>query len=129
MKRLVTVLIVALALLAACDGGSPSISDDGAARLRSEVAAVRTAVGARDADAAARALDILRASVSHMRRSGDLSADRAATILDAAAAVDAELVSITTTTTTTTTTVPVHAPPGKGDEEHGKGQDKSNGHG
>ena len=35
----------------------------------------------------------------------------------------------TTTTTTTTTTVPVHAPPGKGDAGHKKGQEKSNGDG
>ena len=123
MRRTVAFLALALAasLLVACGSGSPSVSDDAAADLQAHVAAVRSAVGARDVPGAERALDTLRASVARLRRSGDLASGRAAEILAAAHGVEARLVSITTTTTTTTTTVPATLPPPAGDD-HGKGK-------
>ena len=128
MRRLV-VVVLAVCALTACGGEPPSVSDRAATQLHAQVTAVRTAVGARDADGAARALEELRASVARLRRRGDVSADRATAILAAAAGVERQLVSITTTTTTTTTAPP--APPGKGDD-HGNGKGnggKDNGQG
>jgi hypothetical protein len=119
------VLGVAAALLSACGGGDPpSMSGDAAKRLDAQVAAVRYAVQARDADAAARALETLRTSVEQLRRSGDLTDKRASQIVAAAGSVETQLVSITTTTTTTTTTLPPAPPPkpGKGDDKKGKGE-------
>jgi hypothetical protein len=112
-------LLVALApaLLAACGGGSPSISDDAAAELHTRVAAVRVAVDAHDPDAAARALDALHTAVDRFRAAGDLSGARATEIRAAAGAVRTQLVTITTTTTTpttTTTTTPAPTPSTKG---------------
>jgi hypothetical protein len=127
--RVALVGLVALAVtcFAACGSGSPSVSDDAASELHAQVTAVRTAVGAHDADGAAQALDTLRASVTKLRRSGDVSADRAREILAAATAVQTRLVSITTTTTTTTT-VPPTVPNDKGDD-HGKGKGNGKGKG
>jgi hypothetical protein len=125
---------VAVGCLAACGGGSPSVSDRAASELGARVTAVRAAAGAHDAEQATRALAALRTSVAQLRRAGDVSPGRAAEILAAATAVQDQLVSITTTTTTTTTTVPAPptAPRGKredkGDDQagspapdHGKG--------
>jgi hypothetical protein len=89
------------------------------------VPAVRAAVGARDADGAARALETLRASVARLRRSGDVTAERAAAILAAASGVEGNLVAITTTTTTTTT-LPV---PSTVPHDNGRGNGKGDGNG
>jgi hypothetical protein len=48
----------------------------------------------------------VRKSVTELRSRDKISADRAAKVLDAAAAVEAKLGSLPTTTTTTTTTTP-----------------------
>jgi hypothetical protein len=125
---LVAIALVTLLLTACGGGGMPTMSDDAASRVQSQVTAVRNAVAARDADGAARALATLRSTVEHLRRSGDVSAAKASEIVAAATDVQAQLVAITTTTTTTTTRPP--APPTKpakgpkGDEgEHGNGHD------
>jgi hypothetical protein len=97
-------LMIGLATFTACGGDSSPMSGDAAAELRGRVTAVRSAVDTRDADAAERALDDLRAAVTRLRRSDGLSDARAADILAAAGAVENQLVTITTTTTTTTTT-------------------------
>ena len=102
------------------------MTETGASGLRAEMAAVRTAVGAHDADGAARALDALRASVARLRRSGDVTEDRAAAIFAAATTVEAQLALITTTTTTTAPTPPA-VPHDPGDDGNGKG--KGNGKG
>jgi hypothetical protein len=102
------------------------MSGDAAKTLDEQVTAVRDAVHARDADAATRALDTLRASVERLRRSGDLTDQRASQILAAAGAVGSELVSITTTTTTTTLPPAPPTKPGKG---HGKENQGGNGQG
>ena len=129
MRRQLVIVALAVSVLASCGGGSPSVSDDAASELHAQVTAVRTAVGAHDAERAAHALDMLRASVSRLRRSGDVSADRAREILVAATAVQNRLVSITTTTTTTTTTtVPPTVPNDKGDD-HGNGKGNGKGKG
>jgi hypothetical protein len=124
----VAALCIAAVVLAACGGGDlPSMSGDAAKTLDEQVTAVRYAVQARDADAATRALDTLRASVERLRRSGDLTDKRASQILAAAGAVGSQLVSITTTTTTTTTLPP--APPTKPVKGHGKEDKGGNGQG
>ena len=129
MRRGLVIVALAVSVLASCGDGSPSVSDDAASELHAQVTAVRTAVGAHDAERATRALDTLRASVSRLRRSGDVSADRAREILAAATAVQNRLVSITTTTTTTTTTtVPPTVPNDKGDD-HGNGKGNGKGKG
>lgn len=102
------------------------MTDDAVSKLDAQVTAVRYAVQARDPDAAAGALDTLRASVEQLRRSGDLTGKRASQILAAAGSVQSQLVSITTTTTTTTTTLPPAPPtkPGRGDDEGDDGREK-----
>jgi hypothetical protein len=122
----VAAVALAVACLAACGGGSPSMSDGAASELHARVTAVRAAAGAHDAERAARALDALRTSVARLRRAGDVSPGRAAEILSAATAVQDQLVSITTTTTTTTTVPPPTAPRGKGDDKP-KGPDPGEG--
>ena len=121
MRRVLFAVVLMGAVLVACGGGSPSMTDAGAKRVNADVLAVRNAVGARDPDAAAAALDTLRISLDQLRRSGDVSAARAAAILVAANAVGDQLVAITTTTTTTTTTVPPSAPSNRG---KGNGKEK-----
>jgi hypothetical protein len=117
------VLLLGLLFLGACGGTLSTMSNDAAARVHREVTAVRSAVVARDADGAARALASLRTSVEHLRRSGDLTSDKAREILAAASGVQAQLVAITTTTTTTTTLPPAPpTKPGKGPKPgEGKG--------
>jgi len=121
-------LVVGLTLLAACGGGDAApMSADTAHELETHVTAVRAAVDARDADAAGRALDDLRAAVDRLRGADRLSDSRAAGILTAVADVDRQLVTITTTTTTTTTTAP--PPPTAAPDDHGNGKDNGNGKG
>lgn len=122
MRRAFVAILLVATLLAACGGGSPSMTARGASELHAQVTAVRAAASAHDADGAARALDTLRASVARLRRSGDVTADRATTILAAASTVEDQLVSITTTTTTTT--VPPTVPPDQGDDRKGNGKGK-----
>jgi len=132
MRRMLAFLVLSLSLLAACGGDSPSVSDAAASELQAQVTAVRTAVGARDADGAARALETLRQSVARLRTAGGVSGERAREILSAAAAVEGELVSITTTTsttTTTTTTVPATVPDDRGGDHGNSGKGKGNGQG
>ena len=135
MKRLLATLAVGitLATLAACGGSSPPMNGDAAKELQTRVTAVRTAVVARDADGAERALADLRQAVTRLRRDDALSDERAAELLAAAGDVDDQLVTITTTTTTTTTTTappPAPAPVDdkgkgpKGGDDQGKGKGK-----
>jgi hypothetical protein len=130
-RRAALVAAALVALLAvACGGSSPSMDGDAAARLHTQVTAVRDAVMVRDADGAARALQTLRTSVAHLRRSGHVTDAKATQILAAADAVATNLVSITTTTTTTTTVPPppsVDAGKGKGDHGNGKGDAQQQG--
>jgi hypothetical protein len=128
VTRLLASIVVATAFLAACGGDSPPVSERGASDLEANVTAVKAAVGAHDADDAARALASLRATVARLRHRGDVSTERAAAILAAATDVEHQLVTITTTTTTTTTTVPPPPQRGKGEDHPGKdegdGKDK-----
>ena len=123
------VLVVGLALLAACGGDSAPMTSGAATELHTRVAAVRTAADARDPGAAANALDELRTAVDRLHRADELTDARAADILAAAAAVQDQLVTITTTTTTTTTppvTAPTKptAPPATDEKGNGNGKGK-----
>jgi hypothetical protein len=99
---LATVLI-----LAGCGGGSGAslaMSRGAASQLRSSVDAVHAAVASGDRIQAVQALASLQTSVTQLRHQGQVSSDRAAAILGAAADVEAQLGLMPTTTTTTTTT-------------------------
>jgi hypothetical protein len=92
------------ALLAGCGSSSPGISEDASRQLDLQVAAVRNAAAALDRGGAEVALANVRKGLTDLRARDKISADRAAKVRDAAAAVEAQLQSIPTTTTSTTTT-------------------------
>jgi hypothetical protein len=115
------------ALLAGCGSSSPGISEDASTQLDLQTQAVRNAAAALDRDGAEAALADLRRSVDELRARDKISADRKAKVLDAAAAVEAQLQSIPTTTTTTTTTTTV--PPTTRNDDNGRKDGKRNGGG
>jgi hypothetical protein len=94
-----------------------------ASQLQTGVDAVHTAVASGDRTQAVQALANLRTTVTRLRDQGQVSSDRAAAIVGAAADVEAQLgLLATTTSTSTTTTTPDHPPkkapkggPGGGD--------------
>ena len=105
-SSIVTIGLAAVAL-AGCGSSAPGITEDASRQLELQVAAVRNAAAAVDREGAERALADLRRSVEDLRARDEISDGRRSEVLDAAAAVEARLLSIpTTTTTTTTTTVP-----------------------
>jgi hypothetical protein len=94
-------------VLGGCGGSAPlAISASASRQLVREVEAVRADANGGDPAAAARALATLESTVGALERSGQVSGVRAASILDATRAVQADLVLVPTTTTTTTTTPP-----------------------
>ena len=110
---------------AACGGGGggPSMTTGAARELRTAVDTVHAAVASGDRGQAVDALATLQTTVTQLRRRSQVSADRAATILAAAADVEAELglmptTTTSTSTTTTTTTTPDDHPHKK---DHGPG--------
>jgi hypothetical protein len=123
---------LAVLALAACGSAAPGITEDASRQLELQVAAVRNAAAALDREGAEQALADLRRSVEDLRARDEISAGRRSEVLDAAAAVEAQLVSIptTTTTTTTTTTVP---PTTRDDNDNKRNRDRggrgSNGNG
>lgn len=122
----VTGLAVVL-LLAGCSGGggggvSLSMTSGAASQLRTGVDAVHAAVASGDRTQAVQALANLQTTVTQLRHQGQVSSDRAAAILGAAADVDAQLgLMPTTTSTSTTTTTPDH--PSKKGPKGGPGGD------
>jgi len=106
-----------LLVLAGCGGGggvSLSMTSGAASQLQTGVDAVHAAVASGDRTQAVQALTNLQTTVTRLREQGQVSSDRAAAILGAAADVEAQLgLMPTTTTTSTTTTTPDH-PPKKG---------------
>ena len=117
-----------LAVLAGCgDDPSPN-GGTAAAELQARVAEIRALAESRDAEAVAVELRDLRLTVEDLQGRGELDDERAAAIVSAAEAVDAQLGLITTTTTTTTTTTPPPPPRPKGegkdkDDDKDKGDD------
>ena len=99
-------------VLAGCSGGggvSLSMTSGAASQLRTGVAAVHAAVASGDRTQAVQALANLQTTVTQLRHQGQVSSDRAAAILGAAADVEAQLGLLpTTTSTSTTTTTPDH---------------------
>jgi hypothetical protein len=111
-RRTVTAVGIVI-VLGGCGGGGgagPSISAGASQQLRADVDAVRAAVTSGDRAQAVQALATLQSAVTQLQRQGQVSADRAVSILGAAADVDAQLGLMPTTTTTvsTTTTLPKH---------------------
>ncbi len=112
-RRAVTAAGIAI-VLGSCGGGGgagPSISIGAAQQLRSDVDAVRAAVTSGDREQAVQAIATLQSDATQLQHQGQVSADRAVSILGAAADVEAQLGLMPTTTTTvatTTTTVPKH---------------------
>jgi hypothetical protein len=107
--------------LAGCGSSPPSITADASRQLDLQVQAVRMAVAAGNRAAAEGALAQVRKSVAELRSRDKISADRAAKVLDAAAAVEAKLGSMPTTTTTTTTTPPTTRDENKDRRKGGNG--------
>jgi hypothetical protein len=118
------------ALLAGCGSSSPAISEDASRQLDLQVVAVQNAAAALDRARAEGALADVRKSVTDLRARNKISADRAAKVRDAAAAVEARLQSIpTTTSTTTTTTTTTTPPPPTKNDGNGNTDRKKNGGG
>jgi HAMP domain-containing protein len=103
--------------LAGCGSSAPGITEDASRQLELQVAAVRNAAASVDREGAERALADLRRSVEDLRARDEISAGRRSEVLDAAAAVEAQLLSIPTTTTTTTTTTTLPPPTRDEDDE------------
>jgi hypothetical protein len=116
-----------LLVVAGCGGGggvSLSMTSGAASQLRTGVDAVHAAVASGDRTQAGQALASLQTTVTQLRHQGQVSSDRAAAILGAAADVEAQLGLMPTTTTTsstTTTTTPEHPP--KKEQKGGPGGD------
>ena len=85
MRRTTTAVAVAcfVAGLGVCGGGGgPAVTEHGATELQARVAAVRTAAAAHDAGRCRPlARHPARVSVARLRRSGDVTEERAAAIL------------------------------------------------
>lgn len=122
-------LVVALCAVAfaACGSSSPGITDDASQQLELRVAAVRNAAAALDRTGAERALADLRRGVEELRGRDEISASRRSKVLEAAAAVEAQLQSIPTTTTTTTTTTTLPPQTREKNEDRRKGQNGGKG--
>jgi len=106
-----------LLVLAGCGGGggvSLSMTSGAAGQLQAGVDAVHAAVASGDRTQAVQALASLQATVTQLRHQAQVSSDRAAAILGAAADVEAQLGLMPTTTTTSTTTPTPDHPPKKG---------------
>ncbi len=115
MRTELLALAFAATVIAGC-GGPAALSDEGAASLGATVGALRAAAEAGDVDRARSELLALRTSAAALQASGDISAARAAEVLDAAAEVESSLLLITTTTTT--------EPPDEDDDRRGKKRGK-----
>jgi HAMP domain-containing protein len=113
---------LAAVALAGCGSSAPGITEDASRQLELQVAAVRNAAASVDREGAERALADLRRSVEDLRARDEISDGRRSEVLDAAAAVEAQLLSIPTTTTTTTTTTP---PPPTRDEDNDNLRDRN----
>ncbi len=107
MRRVavVSVGLAAVVSLSSC-GGSPGISPGISSRLQAEVGAVRAAAVSHQVSVAVTRLDQLRLQVALLRQQGQISSAKAAAILTAAAAVQAQLASVGDPATTVPTTVP-----------------------
>jgi hypothetical protein len=116
VKRSAAVVVV-LVTLVACS--SHAEVDARASRdLQSRVDAIRTAADAGDVEGAQVALGQLERAVARWQRRGDLSADRARQILDAAGSVASALGALVPTTAPSSSpSFPPSSPkPGKSDE-------------
>jgi hypothetical protein len=130
MRRLIRATVaaaVALAL-AGCGASSPSSSTAATARslLRDDVLALSRAAAARDATAAATALDNLDADLAAVRAGGQLSPTQVAQIRAAADAVRADLATLATPTPTAT---PTSTPKPTKTKHHGNDDPKGKGAG
>lgn len=99
MKRGCIIAVAIVFILAGCGHGKAAISNDASKVLQAKVAQIRASASAHDAPAVTTELAALRAQVAELRQSGQLSAAAAQKILDAATAVDRNVLLITTTTT------------------------------
>jgi hypothetical protein len=121
MRRVLLVAVAVAAALAACGDPERQISEDGAAALGARVADARAAAAAGDYARAADALDEIDAAVDDLVSQNDISAERAAEVSSAVAAVRGALAPFQTTTTVTTEPPP---PPDdeEDDEDDGEGR-------
>ena len=135
MKRAVLASMFAGLALLACGREGPELSDQAARDLAQRVQQVRAAAAAGDRNGAGAALAGLRGAVADHRSRGQLSEDRAARVLAAAADVESRLTLMPAPpppTTRTTATAPPRRPPTTvteggdedGDKDRGKGDGK-----
>lgn len=122
--------VLAGLLLTGCGGDDAGLSTTAAAALQADVEAVTTAVNAKDGVKARAALAALRDEVARQLAAGEVSGERAQTILTAAGDVAAGLPSPRPAATRSPTPKPVvQAPEREGDDRDddrgkGKGNDK-----
>ena len=91
-RRLLATLVAAVvAVTVAGCGSGEGVGQAASAALTPQVAAVRAAAEAGNRDQALASLAVLRQSVARLRTSGDLTQEGAATVLEAAAGVEAQL--------------------------------------
>ena len=125
MRRLGTLLLL---LLMACGQEADGIGQNAAAALEPQVQEVRAAATNGDRTGAAARLADLRQTVAGLRQRGELSEEDAATVLAAAAAVEAQLGAGPTPTTQVATTLGQRDTRGTTrttkNEGKGKGDDK-----
>lgn len=110
-------------IVGGCGGGGatgPSMTSGAAQQLGADVSAVHAAVASGDRSQAVQALATLQTAVASLRRQGQVTATKAAAILGAALAVEAQLGFMpTTTTSTTSTSTTTTTPPRKGPKDKG----------
>jgi hypothetical protein len=116
-------LVLGSVLLAGC-GQEAALTAGASSRLSSDVARLRTAAVSGTSAQVASAADALRSDVADLRARGDLSAERAAAVLDQLARVLADTAARPAPTPTATPTRAPSPPSGehhrkkKGGEEH-----------
>lgn len=124
MRRLAP-LLVAVALLAGCGGGTPAAPP---AALTQALARVDAALGAHDWGRARTALDELVRRTVLAREAGEVSAEEADRILAAAARLAAGVPSPSPAPTATRTPSAAPEDDGDSDEHPGKGKGRGKGH-
>lgn len=107
-------LVLGVALLAGC-GQQAALTANASSRLAGDVARLRTAAVSGTSAQVASAADALRSDVADLRARGDLSAERAAVVLDQLARVLAD-----TAARPAPAPTPTRAPSPSSGEHHGK---------
>jgi hypothetical protein len=120
VRTLAAAAIAGLLVLAGCGGGGGH--EDARDALRVQARAVRADLEAGRVSEAQGGLAQLRATVRDANASGAIDDEKAASILDAAKAVESTIAAATAPPPTTTTVTPATAPAPRPKDEHRKGK-------